>query len=246
MNFQELKIAYFDCQMITPTSGHVNQVEAERHLNEAQREIHNEVAAKFAGFFETSVTLSEVSGAQEINLPTNLLRIDRLQRVAGYSASLTSPQPMERVNRAHSEVTVSNTITPYVNQNATGTYYNQYYPRGQKQVVLVVPAQATRADSLRLFYTYRCADMTADANVPFQAVAGTGGAGLDNLEDWHHLIWMRAALKGMAKEDDTGTYKMHESETNKAAARMWELLEHLDESPRFINIPEDQGLFFDG
>ena len=244
-NFGELKTAYFDHLQITPTSGHVDLSEGERHLNEAMRELHSLIAGKFEGFFETSALLNEVSGATEIALPTNLLRINRLRRLAGHGASATNPLPMHRVARSNADTVVSTTAADYGVYSAGQANHLVYYPRGQKMIVLVIPAAANRTGSLELFYTYRPATMTADAHTPYQEVAGAGGAGLDNLEDWHHLIWMRACLKAMSKEDDMATYQMHKQNTAEAMEEMWMALALIDQSPRYMTVPEDQHPFFD-
>lgn len=175
--------------------------ELQQYIRDAELDLFLIVAATHENFFRTSSTLSEVAGTALISLPTNTYRLLRLERLIGLGASSTNPAPMIPVDRNDSSIELAKGRRYPFDNDGTGVYPMYYQMHGQKQIELLPTPSISATDSLKVIYVYRPAAMTADSHVPFQSSAGTGGAGTDNLSEFHDIIALSVVEKCMVKEE---------------------------------------------
>lgn len=244
MNLGQLKTAFYNAIGGSASNSHVSATEVVDFLNEEQRRLFHIIAAKEASFFEAITYLSEVASTEAINLPTDCYQVIRIQRVGGISgASETNPFPMTAIQNSNDADWNTNPGYSFESMvtNRTPSFYQVV---GQKKLRLRPRPTASNTNSLKLFYIYRPADMGSDANVPFQQVAGSGGAGLDNLADWHDLLWRGAVLQAYAKEADVEVYQLMRNEYQERMGELRAYLDRVYQAPRFIQVsPEDSDMF---
>lgn len=200
MNLGDIRTAAYNYLGMTETQNSVSPLEVNQYINEAQYEVFGKVALRHQSFFTTEANLSEVAGAKYINLPTNtyfLLRIDRVLSSAGAVGQL--PYTVNRIRNNYRDRDQGRTwlagqvMTP-------GPVERGYVQHGQKKIEMLPAPPASITDSLLAVYIYRPAEMADDSHVPFQETAGTGGVGLDNLVEFHDLLYLYAQSRMLQKE----------------------------------------------
>jgi hypothetical protein len=216
--------------------------EINRYINESQRRIHQRVAAKQLNFFKSTALLSEVVGVNTVNLPSSLYRLVRLERIVGGFASASHPAPMKRISDGNDTVWQSHGAYATRIQN----YPHLYVMEGQKRIRLHPTPGISATDSMRVHYIFKPADMTADGHVPFQETAGTGGAGTDELSEYHDIIWKMASQMIAAKESDSEKYSLLKDQTSERMGELEFYLSNVDSGPRWVNVSiEDIDMFDD-
>lgn len=215
--------------------------EIQQYIRDGELKLFVLVADKNENFFSTSTTLSEVAGVATINLPTNLYRILYLERVFGNGATSADPQFIQPVDRNVSSISMARgSGWPY--SSVTDTSYPSYYMmQGQKTIELLPAPTSSSTDSLRLSYIARPAAMAGDTHVPFQITAGVGGAGTDNLTEFHDIIALYAIEKCLLKEE---AYPQMDRISGMRRERERELTDYLNrmqvQAPRGINVTPDE------
>ncbi len=177
------------------------QTEILQYLRDSEMKLFVMVAAAHENFFRTTSTLSEVAGTALISLPTNTYRLLRLERIVGGQASSTNPIPLIPVDRNDSSIDFARGARYPFNYDGTASYPHYYQMHGQKQIELMPTPNLSATDSLRISYIARPAAMAGDTHVPFQITAGTGGAGNDNLAEFHDILVLSVIEKCFLKEE---------------------------------------------
>lgn len=177
------------------------QTEILRYLTDSEMKLFVMIAAAHENFFRTTTTLSEVAGTATINLPTNTYRLLRLERIVGFQSSTTNPIPLIPVDRNDGAIDFARGARYPFNYDGTTSYPQYYQMHGQKQIELMPTPSLSATDSLRLSYIARPAAMAGDTHVPFQITAGTGGAGTDNLVEFHDILVLAVVEKCFLKEE---------------------------------------------
>lgn len=240
MNLGELREAVNDWVQQDSLDYIANPDEVNRYINESMRRIHQRVEGKQLNFFKATALLSEVAGTETITLPSSVYRVVRFERIVGLGASATRPSPMRRISDGNDTVWMASA------SRATGarSYPLHYVMEGQSRIRLVPTPGQSATNSIRVHYIFKPADMTADTNVPFQESAGSGGAGTDDLSEYHDIIWKMAAQMVAAKEENTGVYSLLGDQVKERMVELELYLSHVDTGPRFVNVSiEDEDMF---
>lgn len=245
MNLGELRRAAQDFAGVDDADTHVTPVEWNRFINRAHKQLGVLINGSFKNFFKAETYLSEVLGERNITTPANMTRMVTFQRVAGYGATDINRVPMKRDGHRNQDLAGMRFIDPSTDQSRTGNVHNRYSLHGQKQITLLLPPEASRTDSLRLEFIFAPADMTEDEHVPFQEIAGPGGAGTDLLNEHHDLIWMSAVMLSYAKEEALNQYQALKAEYRDGLNLLMRDLEVLNEEPLDVGVSEDNSHLFD-
>lgn len=195
MNFGEIRNYGFDFLKTNAAQGPWTAEEFNRYIHDGHMKMFGLVADTFEHFFAVQTTLSETTGVDTIDLPTDLYRILSLERVKGIQATPTSPTFLIKVDRTPSDISGWRGYPYLFATYTTSAYPMAYYAIGQKQIRLLPIPGTTTPDSLRLTYVFRPVQLSSDTDVPFQQTAGTGGAGKDSLVEFHDIIPLYAVEK---------------------------------------------------
>ena len=172
----------------------------QRHIATAQFKMFTMVANLYERFCWTQSLINEVADQTAYSLPVDMYRLLFLERVndAVSGAALNNPYFLKAITSVNSEEIDFHRRTAPVGQ--VRPQDETFYTQGQKTFILIQPSVATLTGSLRLSYIFRPAEMTSDTHVPFQQTSGTGGAGKDNLEEFHDVIALYALEMALLKE----------------------------------------------
>jgi len=212
-----------------------------QYIRDGELKMFAIVADKHENFFSTSTTLSEAANVGLVDLPTNLYRVLYIERIVGDGASSTNPVEMHPIDANVTQIRMARGMSwPFTGQ--TNSPYPSYYMmHGQKQIELFPAPTQANTNSLRLWYVFRPAAMAADSDVPFQASAGTGGAGKDSLSEFHEIIPLYALEKCLLGEE---SYPQMDRVTAMRRERERELVEYLNkmqiQAPRGIHVTADE------
>lgn len=223
---------------VSPTFTNENwtALEVEQYLRDHELTIATMVAEKFENFFCTSASLSEVASVSIISLPTNCFRVLKVERIAGGGATTLTPIPLTKIQSNVTDESLARGgrlfESQYLGTQAFPMYYAQH---GQKQIELFPTPAGTTANALRVTYIYRPAMMTSDTHSPFQETAGVGGAGKDNLEEFHDILPKYAIEMCLIKEE---AYQQADRIRNERMLRESQLVTFLSrmnvQEPKFV------------
>lgn len=183
------------------TNGNWSKAQVDQYLFDGEMRVFTAVAAQHEDFFWATSTLSETANVATVNLPVNCYRIMDMERIVGGSASTSSPMQMTKLDRTPEARNIARAASTLMGPSSATSYSMYYMSHGQKMVELVPAPTVTVANSLLLTYCFSPIGMAAPTDVPFQAVAGTGGAGKDNLPEWHDLIAKFAIYSCLNQEE---------------------------------------------
>lgn len=193
-NFLQVDVAF--------TTGNWSKAQVDQYLFDGEMRVFTLVASQHEDFFHTTALLSETANTATVNTPTNCYRIMDLERVSGGSATTTNPMQMTKIDRTPEARNIARAASGLLSPLGTATGYPMYYmSHGQKTIELFPIPTSTIANSLLLTYAFSPAGMTATTDVPFQISVGSGGAGKDNLVEWHDLIAKFATYACLNQEE---------------------------------------------
>jgi len=245
MNLGELRDQAYNYTGQTATQNNSGPAEVDVYLNQGQNMVHGEVCRQFQSFFSTTGLLSEVADTSVINLPVDCYQLKRVERIlpAGASGDVV-PYTIPRIKENRHEIE-SGRFSYVGPERFASPLERGYLQLGQKQIELVPAPAESRASSLKIYYISKPAAMTSNTHVPFQGTAGTGGIGKDDLEEFHDMLWMWAAIMMLNKE---GSLQEAGALGSMFATRKMDLLNHLDQmnlsDPDYVS-QEDAEDFFD-
>lgn len=222
--------------LFTPQKGSWSDTEFLNVLNEEHWALHAHIASLAVGAFETEDTIGETANNQTVNLPTNLYKLISLHRILGGSATADDPIEIIPIQRNVSDEAVARRLT----QEGSAWYYRM---RGQKSFKIYPKPTVTLADCMLVTYIYLPAQLSADTDVPFQETAGTGGAGLDNFQEWHDIILHSVVQRLLEKNkefDKAAAYRVHKMERLSELARFLKPIASQEpRRPRYVGSPHD-------
>lgn len=201
MTFGEIKTYLQNtlrAQFASPQKGPWATQDLIDNVDAGHQKMFTRVANQAEGFFETFDDLNEVAGVKTIDLPAQLHKLVRLERIKSGSTVLDIPIPLDRIQRDRSSITAYRSA----NRATSLSVIQGFYMLGQKQIVLEPAPGAASTGGLRCHYVFRPAKMTADAHEPFQKTAGAGGSGKDNLAEFHEIIALYALESMLMKMRD--------------------------------------------
>lgn len=172
-------------------AGYFTRTQIKVWLNNAQKEVQKKIEQAFEGHFVKCVETTTVVGQREYELPTDFKRLHRLELIM--SGSTFTTQSVEVLGK----------ITP--NQQdafARSGSPKGYYFKGTQLILVPVP---DAAKTLRMEYTYKLADLSADSDVS------------EIPKEYHEYLSLLAARDGFMKDGrDTATIqkKIDEYETD--------------------------------
>lgn len=222
-------------------AGNWSASQIQQFIRDAELKVFAIVADKHENFFSLSTTLSETANAGTVDLPTNLYRVLYIERIVGNGATTTNPVQMHPIDSNVTQIRMARGMNwPFVD-TANSPYPSYYMMHGQKQIELFPAPTQSNSNSLRLWYVFRPAAMASDSDVPFQATAGAGGSGKDNLSEFHDIIPMYALEKCLLMEE---SYPQMDRVTGMRRERERELVDYLNkmqvQAPRGIHVTADE------
>lgn len=170
LEMQDLVLSWLD----DVDAGYFTRAQVKVWLNNAQKEVQKMVDQAFEGHFIKCVETTTVVNQREYELPTDFKRLHRLELVISGSSF-------------HNQTTsVLVKITPNQQDgfDKSGTP-SAYYFKGTQLVLLPVP---DTAKTLRMEYSYRIPDLSADGDVS------------EVPKDYHEFIAMIATRDGFLKD----------------------------------------------
>ena len=247
MNLGELRTAAYDWLLMSSTENLASPTELNRYLNQAQRRLHRRVVMEQLNFFSATTDLSEAADTATIDLPTTLYEIQFIERIAGTNASEERPIPMRRIGKSNDSFYENRVNLRYGGLSGSSNRLPLTYAvEGKARIRLMPTPKNAQTNSIRLYYTFKAADMTADTHVPFQETAGTGGSGTDDLSEFHEIIWMMAAMLVASKEEDSPRYGLLRAELDTLLEELDQYVSSVDNSPRWVQAALEDDDMFDG
>lgn len=243
MTLLEQETYVFDFLQSNPSGAGVGdwtKAEVDRYLRAAELDLFTAIVDKHEYFFTTTTTLNEVGGAATINLPTNCYKVLKIERLIGLGTSSAFPSELEKVDRNRWAIDEARGWNRFPISGMVD-YPMHYFMHGQKIIELVPAPANSSTGSLRLTYVYRPAAMSAPTDVPFQISAGSGGAGLDNLEEYHEILPLKALEKCLVKEESFAQADRIRGERMKREGDLIRFLTEMSESrSRRITVTDDE------
>lgn len=237
MDRATLKSFYYGHLQASPTKGPWPETTAERHIEVGHMRMFEHVAHhRGEGFFRTTDLVNEVAAASAYNLPTQTYRVESLERLAGGPSTSLLPYFLQHIDYKSE---LLGHLRPNNLSLVIGNFAEQYYQNGQKTFTLVNASTGTVTNAFRVTYIYRPAPMTLDTHVPFQKTAGTGGAGLDNIEDYHDLIaWY--ALEIALQQEESAIHRAAVKYRREREAELDHFLHDTNtQEPRTVNFTDN-------
>jgi len=170
LQMQDLVLSWLD----DVDAGYFTRAQVRVWLNNAQVEVQKTVDQAFEGHFVKCVETTLVVNQREYELPTDFKRLMRLEVVlSGSSFQNQSVQVLNKVTRNQQDV-FARSGTPMA-----------YYFKGTQLVLVPVPSEAK---TLRMEYTYKVPDLSAD------------GDESEIPEQYHEYVSLLAARDGFLKD----------------------------------------------
>jgi len=241
VNFGELKSWVMDFLQATFSDGNWGETEIERYIRDEELRLFTHVVGKDEDFFYVEGTpISEVAGQKLYQLPTNLYKLLRLERIAGLEASPENPITLAVVDHNYSSIQRARSRMLMTSTVRTVFAPMHYQLHGQSQFELMPTPSSALANSLRPVYAARPAGMVDPSDVPFQITTGPGGAGKDDLREYHDIIALGACEKALLHEE---AYPQADRVKMSRLERTRELDQYLSQinvqTPRFVHLTDE-------
>ncbi len=247
MTLLELRTAAYDWLLMSATENLASPAELTRYINEAQRRLHRRVVMEQLNFFSATADLNEVANTATVSLPVTLYEIQFLERISGSGASAERPIPMRRIGKGNDAAHENRVNLRYGGSSSSSNRIPlTYMVEGRTRIRLMPTPTSAQTGSLRLYYTHKVADMTADAHVPFQETARTDPAGYDDLSEYHEILWKMAAQQVLAKEEDSPRYGLLKDQVMTLLDELDQYVSSVDNSPRWMQATLEDDDMFDG
>lgn len=197
--------------------------EVDDFIHMAHLELFTKITSQGNRYFHKTALVNETAAGKVYDLPLDLYRLIRIERVAG-GGGTPIPYSMSALGGSHYEIEARR-LSPssFANDPVTEAYYTH----GQKQFELVNASVVSQASAFKVYYIARPAKMTAVGHVPFQSPAATAPVtAYDNLDEWHDIIAWRALEMALLKCGDTAATAVGA----KAVARERDLMRFLGDA----------------
>lgn len=170
LELQDLTLDFLD----DPNAGYFTRTKVKQWLNFAQEKVQKLLIKAGEGWYKTCVQTTTVANQSDYAHPDNFRKIEALVIVENEGTSSEREVPLDSITQGESAFVSGETGRP------VGFFL-------KKRRIVLVPRPDT-AYTLRLYQTYRVADMVYDTEVP------------DIPEEYHELIWLEAAEMGLLKD----------------------------------------------
>ncbi len=154
--------------------GYFKEAQVNRFLNNALRECQKHLIQSFENRYVQCAETTLTADQSKYALPTDFLKINHLEVVLSGTAPNESVRQLQFITLGQKNLRLSNTGSPYA-----------YYFEGDAIILSPVPDSAL---TLRLFYTYRIAEMNDDTDVP------------DIPTEYQEFLAISAAMDGLIKD----------------------------------------------
>jgi len=158
-----------------PNSGYFSDSECNTWLNLAQRQVQMQLLQAGQNWYMKPVTTTLVVAQQDYALPSDFIVEHRLEIVLSGSGSTENRRPLEPITTNQQDLISIASGTP-----------SHYYIKKDRVTLSPTPDTAL---TMRLYYSPRVADMTADADSP------------DVPEQFMEYVAILAAYDGFIKDD---------------------------------------------
>lgn len=175
-------------------------VELQDYAHHAHMALFTMIAAQGDRYFHKTGLINEQAGQKTYDLPLDLERLIRLERVAGGGNAGSLPYTIPALGGGHHEIEAYRVARP---ASSTDPLAEAYYQHGQKQIEFVNASISSVTGAFKPYYIFRPARMTADTHVPFMSPAAAAPAtAYDNLDEWHDIIALRTLEMALLKSGD--------------------------------------------
>jgi len=162
------------------SSSFFEDTEMTRWYNLEQRSIQNHMIQADENWFVTSTSITTISGQEEYTLPTDLVKIQRLEDYDN------SSNPIEIIPMSFNDKDRYNSRYPWENSSVSDADF--YAIRGNS---IVLRPRPNKAGTLKLYYSYR---------IP-ERVSATSCSAIP--DEYHELIMWGMVKKGLMKQEST-------------------------------------------
>lgn len=211
-------------------TGYVSNSEVLSYINQGLRFVYGKIAQRFENYFITKGTvgngglITTVSGTDEYNLPTDLMKLVRVEQRQSGSSSENDWITLKALNIGNDNIRV---FYPPREGYGPGSAYG-YFIAGNKIYLRPVPTQAF---SLRIWYVPRVTALSADSDIP----------GIP--EEYHELLAEYAAIQIISKSGE-GLYAERSKSFDLELGNLLETIEVRNQQSEQMVITDDYS--FDG
>jgi hypothetical protein len=167
-----LALSYLD----DTSGGYFTNATMLQFINKAAREVQKQLLQAGENFYVTAQQTTLVPSQAEYILPADFRKTDRVELVTNGLPPNESKIVLASISLQQQDI---------LSNNAVGTP-NAYVLKKNRMILFPTPDQAY---VLRLWYSYRIADMVNDTDIP------------DVPYEYHEYIAVLAAIDGMVKDD---------------------------------------------
>jgi hypothetical protein len=211
MTFLELQNLILDW-LDDPNAGYFTLAKVKQWINNAQKEVQKRLLQAGENWYLTCEQTTTVANQSDYALPDDFLKSHRV-------CIVTSPGTTSEVERELQPITL-NQQDLVINQPGEPECF---FLKKARMVLVPKPDQAY---TLRLYYSYRVADMTIDTETP------------DAPEQYHELIAVEGALNGFIKDArDPSVLLAKKKEYEKLFERDAE--NRVEDTPREVVVTDD-------
>lgn len=211
-------------------TGFVSNTELNRYINQGMNYVYGKIVQRFEDYFIAKGTAGNggafdtVSGTMSYSLPTDLIKIIRVEHRPDGSASDNDWRRMDRLNIA------SDRYDEYypIREGYVPTF--GYFIAGNQIHIKPVPASVYE---VRIWFIPRATALSGDSDTPTIPT------------EYHEFIAEYAALQVLRKSGE-GIYKESIELFNNELQNMLETVEIRDVQSEQMNITDDSDLFFYG
>lgn len=157
------------------SGGYFNDTNCNAWLNLAQRRVQMDLLQAGQNFYEISVETPLISGQADYLFPTDFITLNRLEIVLSGTGVNEDRQPLKPITTNQQDMVPISYGTP-----------TNYFIKRDRFTISPTPQQAY---TMRLYYSYRVADMGSDSDSP------------DIPEHFVEYVAVVAAFDGFIKDD---------------------------------------------
>lgn len=207
-----LALSYLD----DPNGGYFTNSVMLQFINKASREVQKQLLQAGENFYVTAQQTTLVPSQSEYILPSDFRKVNRLEVITQGTAPNESKIVLESISLQQQDILSNSTIgVP-----------NAYVLKKNRLILFPAPDNTY---VLRLWYSYRIADMVNDTDIP------------DVPYEYHEYIAILAAIDGFVKDDRPFTNLATMKEEYKALMKQ-DCEERTEDTPRHIIETSSDGM----
>jgi len=208
-----LALSYLD----DAQSGYFTNAIMLQFINKAAREVQKQLLQAGENYYVTASQTTLVQNQQEYILPSDFRKTHRVEVITAGTAPNESKIPLESISLNQQDI-LSNSATGVPNAFVI-----------KKNRLILFPAPDSSSYVMRLWYSYRIADMVNDSDIP------------DVPYEYHEYISVLAAIDGRLK-DDRPSAELLQMKEDYLKLMKQDCEERTEDSPRHIIETSSDGL----